>query len=100
MFYKIIERKRDEWLNSPNCVISELVSYIERQHKMRDAQIESDALDWIVLTQQVADNVVELFLGMNPESHREIASSQAQRFGIGHDQVRPSAIESARIALL
>lgn len=41
MFYKIIERKRNEWLNSPGCVISELISYIERQHKMRDAQIES-----------------------------------------------------------
>lgn len=41
MFYKIIERKRDKWLNSPDCVVSDLISYIERQHKMRDAQIES-----------------------------------------------------------
>lgn len=41
MFYKIIEKKRDEWLNSPSCVVAELVSYIERQRKMRDAQIES-----------------------------------------------------------
>ena len=41
MFYKIIEKKRNEWLNSPSCVVSELISYIERQHKMRDAQIES-----------------------------------------------------------
>lgn len=41
MFYKIIEKKRDEWLNSPDCVISDLIAYIERQHKMRDAQIES-----------------------------------------------------------
>ncbi len=41
MFYKIIERKRDEWLNSPGCVVSDLIFYIERQHKMRDAQIES-----------------------------------------------------------
>ena len=41
MFYKIIERKRDEWLNSPCCVVSDLISYIERQHRMRDAQIES-----------------------------------------------------------
>ncbi|MDE6345691.1 MAG: DEAD/DEAH box helicase family protein [Muribaculaceae bacterium] len=41
MFYKIIEKKRDEWLSSPSCVITELISYIERQHKMRDAQIES-----------------------------------------------------------
>lgn len=41
MFYKIIKNKRDEWLNSPGCVVTELISYIERQHKMRDAQIES-----------------------------------------------------------
>ena len=41
MFYKIIEKKRDEWLNSPSCVVSDLVSYIEHQRKMRDAQIES-----------------------------------------------------------
>ncbi len=41
MFYKIIEKKRNEWLNSPGCVITDLISYIERQHKMRDAQIES-----------------------------------------------------------
>ncbi len=41
MFYKQIERKRDEWLKSPECVVSDLIAYIERQHKMRDAQIES-----------------------------------------------------------
>ena len=41
MFYKIIEKKRDEWLNSPGCVVLDLISYIERQNKMRDAQIES-----------------------------------------------------------
>lgn len=41
MFYKIIKEKRDEWLSSPSCVITDLISYIEHQHKMRDAQIES-----------------------------------------------------------
>ena len=41
MFYRIIERKRNEWLNSPGCVITDLISYIERQRKMRDAQIEA-----------------------------------------------------------
>ncbi len=41
MFYKLIEKKRNEWFNSTGCVVSELVSYIERQRKMRDAQIES-----------------------------------------------------------
>ena len=40
MFYKIIETRRDEWLNSPGCVVADLLSYIERQHKMRDAQVE------------------------------------------------------------
>lgn len=41
MFYKIIEKKRNEWFSSQDCVVSDLVSYIERQHKMRDAQIDS-----------------------------------------------------------
>lgn len=41
MFYKIIEKKRDEWLRSQSCVITDLIHYIEHQHKMRDAQIES-----------------------------------------------------------
>lgn len=41
MFYKIIEKKRNEWLNSMSCVVTDLVSYIERSHKLRDAQIES-----------------------------------------------------------
>ena len=41
MFYKLIEKKRDEWLNSDECVVADIISYIERQHKMRDAQIES-----------------------------------------------------------
>lgn len=41
MFYKIIEKKRDEWLNSQSCVVFDLISYIECQDKMRDAQIDS-----------------------------------------------------------
>jgi hypothetical protein len=41
MFYKIIEKKRNQWLNSPDCVISDIIAYIERQNKMRDAQIEA-----------------------------------------------------------
>lgn len=41
MFYKLIKKKRDEWLNSDECIVADIISYIERQHKMRDAQIES-----------------------------------------------------------
>ena len=41
MFYKLIEKKRDEWLHSDECVVSDIISYIERQNKLRDAQIES-----------------------------------------------------------
>lgn len=31
MFYKIIEKKRDEWLNSLSHAIAGLISYIETQ---------------------------------------------------------------------
>ena len=41
MFYKQIEEKRHEWLNSTACTVKEVVSYIERKGKMRDAQIEA-----------------------------------------------------------
>ena len=41
MFYKLIERKRDIWLNSANCSVKELIEYIETKGKMRDAQIEA-----------------------------------------------------------
>ena len=41
MFYKLIEKKRNEWLSSPNCKVRDLIFYIEKQGKMRDAQIEA-----------------------------------------------------------
>lgn len=41
MFYKLIERKRNEWYDSDNCAVSELVQYIVNRGKMRDAQIEA-----------------------------------------------------------
>lgn len=41
MFYKLIERKRDEWLESRDCVVRNLIQYIEKKGKLRDAQIEA-----------------------------------------------------------
>lgn len=41
MFYKLIERKRNEWLSSPDCTVKDVISYIEQRGKMRDAQIEA-----------------------------------------------------------
>ncbi len=41
MFYKLIAHKRDEWLASSDCAIRELLMYIERKGKMRDAQIDA-----------------------------------------------------------
>lgn len=41
MFYKLIEKKRDEWLSSEGCTINELLSYIEQRNMMRDAQFEA-----------------------------------------------------------
>ena len=38
MFYKLIEKKRNEWLSSPECRVKDLIHYIEQQGKMRDAQ--------------------------------------------------------------
>ena len=41
MFYKLIEKKRNEWLSSPDCTVKDIIHYIERQGKMRDAQTEA-----------------------------------------------------------
>ena len=41
MFYKLIERKRDEWLKSDGCTVGNLTRYIEEKGKLRDAQIEA-----------------------------------------------------------
>lgn len=41
MFYKLIEKKRNEWLDSSECTIRELLRYITTKNKMRDAQIEA-----------------------------------------------------------
>lgn len=41
MFYKIIQRKRNEWLSREDCPIKSLLAYIERKGAMRDAQIEA-----------------------------------------------------------
>ena len=40
MFYKLIKKKCDEWMKSPDCTIRELIQYIYTQNKMRDAQID------------------------------------------------------------
>ena len=41
MFYKLIERKRNEWLKSDDCTIKELLQYIVQRGMMRDAQLEA-----------------------------------------------------------
>ncbi len=40
MFYKMITKKRDEWLRGENSV-KDLIAYIERTGQMRDAQIDA-----------------------------------------------------------
>ncbi len=41
MFYKLIQKKRDQWLAADICPIRELLSYIINKAKLRDAQIEA-----------------------------------------------------------
>ena len=41
MFYKLIEKKRNEWLASEECTIKELLQYIVQRGMMRDAQLEA-----------------------------------------------------------
>lgn len=41
MFYKLIEKKRDEWLASPDCTVRDFIGYIIDRGQMRDAQLEA-----------------------------------------------------------
>ena len=41
MFYKLIEKKRNEWLISDECSIKDVLKYIEQRGMMRDAQMEA-----------------------------------------------------------
>ncbi len=41
MFYQLIEKKRNEWLASKECTITDLLHYIELRGMMRDAQLEA-----------------------------------------------------------
>lgn len=41
MFYKMIERKRNEWLADKFCPVKELIRYILQRGMLRDAQIEA-----------------------------------------------------------
>lgn len=40
MFYKMIEKKCNEWYKSDLCTVKNLIEYIEKTGQMRDAQIE------------------------------------------------------------
>lgn len=40
MFYKMIEKKCNEWYKSDVCTVKNLIEYIEKTGQMRDAQIE------------------------------------------------------------
>ena len=41
MFYKMIERKRDQWFASEQCTVRALVDYIAKTGQMRDAQVDA-----------------------------------------------------------
>lgn len=41
MFYKMIVNKCEEWYNSEQCTVKNLIEYIENTGQMRDAQIEA-----------------------------------------------------------
>lgn len=41
MFYKMIENKCNQWYNSDDCTVKNLIEYIEKAGQMRDAQIDA-----------------------------------------------------------
>ena len=41
MFYKIIERARNRWLESNTCTVKQDIQYMVNRGKLRDSQIEA-----------------------------------------------------------
>ena len=41
MFYRMIERKRDQWFASGDCTVQALIDYIIKAGQMRDAQVDA-----------------------------------------------------------
>ena len=41
MFYQLIQNKRDQWFESSDCTVRDLVDYIRQRGMMRDAQIDA-----------------------------------------------------------
>lgn len=41
MFHSLIAKKRDIWYNSKDCAVNGIINYIQKQNKLRDAQIEA-----------------------------------------------------------
>ena len=85
MFYRMIAKKRDEWL-AKDCPVAELIAYIDKQGKLRDAQV--DAIKTYLYLKIACDNrpLAELFskgvfnsLDLNelaiPMSTREVLKS-------------------------
>ena len=60
MFYRMITKKRDEWL-AKDCPVAELIAYIDKQGKLRDAQV--DAIKTYLYLKIACDNrpLAELF---------------------------------------
>ena len=41
VFYRMINKKRDSWIESDSCTVRDIIKYIEKTNMMRDAQIEA-----------------------------------------------------------
>ena len=60
MFYKMIENKCKEWYASEQCTVRNLIEYIEKTGKMRDAQIEAIKV-YLFLKIALSQNVISLY---------------------------------------
>ena len=61
MINRIIQKKRDEWLNSDDCPIKDLLSYMLKREFLRDAQIEAIKTYLYLKIEHQARPLAELF---------------------------------------
>ena len=100
MFYKLIERKRNQWLAGKLCPVTDLLKYILQRGMLRDAQIEAIKTYLYLKIACQNKNLAQLFIEgtfntMSKEQLDELPLSVAARSCLKNNQAALALYEYA-----
>src|SRR4051794_5588739 len=64
-----------------------------------DRERDSSSLRWVVHVDDVANDVIEFFLRVDPSTERKVVFSQLQRIARGHLDVRLPTVKAAMLEI-